>query len=127
MERKITKDDFKKYTKEEIVDILVKYPSIYHSDALIFDLQRMRENNSFKDLDNASQKVIDVLNKKINFSKLLREKYNGTVNFLKLTLEERIEFLNIEIELEKAEKEEERLEKKYNKECVLWNNKKGIK
>lgn len=112
---KTTKEILQEFTKEEIINSLLKRKDFHKVDALISELNRVRYDNSFKALDNATQKVIDLRNEQIKLLKELKAIY-GDTPILEMRENDRNRLLKLLKDIEAAEKEEDRLNKKYEKE-----------
>lgn len=106
----MNKSELYNFTKEEIINALLKRKDLHKVDVLIQGLNRSKFNSAFNKLDSASNRTIECYNKYTSLLKELNEKY-GHGKYLNYDEEDRNKLLEVLKEIEEAEKEEERLEK----------------
>lgn len=89
----IKKQDFEEYTKDEIVDVLIKYKTLFKPQIVLNYLNRFSADKAWKKYEKLSKEAEIKRKEHLDYLKMLESKY-GTITLKKLTIEE-IEKLSI--------------------------------
>ena len=89
----MTKKDFEKYSKDEIVEVLIKYKTLFHPERILAELERFSRLKAWTKYEMLSKQAEIKRDEYIKYLKQLEAKY-GTITLKKLTIEE-IEKLSV--------------------------------
>lgn len=95
----IKKQDFEKYTKDEIVEVIVKYKITFHPEKLLGELKRRKEKKLWDNYEKISKQAENKRKEYIDYLKMLESKY-GKITLKNLSNEEinKMNVLNKEVE-----------------------------
>ena len=118
MNNKITEQDFKQYTKEEIVKALIKHQELFKTSAVLGELERNKEYELWCKYEKYSRIYCKLLSEYSDFLKELKAKY-GDTPILEFESTDLQKIRDLQTKLEKAEIEEAKADYEYEQQVGM--------
>lgn len=115
----IKKQDLNKYTKKEIVEVLLSNQYRYNTSSLLGDLQRVKEKKAWKIYDEASKKYRTLLDEETKLLKELKAKY-GDKSLLLYEKNDINRLIDLQEKIEKAKQEVDKANAEYERIYNEW-------
>ena len=115
----MTKKDFEAYSKDEIVEVLIKYKTLFHPERILAELERFSRLKAWTKYEMLSNQAKMKRDEYIKYLKQLEAKY-GTITLKKLTIEEAKKISVLMKEVDTLSHQEDVAYKEYERLERIW-------